>query len=253
MTPAPIPRSVPFGHGFQWIRQAFEIFKSSVGNWIAIAMVLALVTVLLSAVPGIGSLAVNLLMPIALGGLILGTRDALRDGKQMKIEALWQCFQVPYVQPLALLGVAYLVISVVIAAVMMLTLFGSVGTAIMADKMGSNGAGVGGIGLLISLLLVLSLTVALAMATWFAPALVVLHGTDPVTALQMSFKACMRNLGPFTLYGLIMFALAIPATLLVGLGLLVLAPVAIISVYCAYQDIMGDLDGAAAVSGDSIG
>ena len=75
------------------------------------------------------------------------------------------------------------------------------------------------------------------MATWFAPALIVLHELAPIAALKASFYACLRNWIPFLIYGLAMLVLGILAAIPVGLGFLVLIPVLVASVYTAYRDI----------------
>jgi uncharacterized membrane protein len=87
------------------------------------------------------------------------------------------------------------------------------------------------IGLLIALLV--------AMAYWFAPALVVLNGEQPVEALRKSFAASSRNLGAFLLYGLIYIGLAIVATIPMGLGWLVLGPMLVGSCYAGWRTIFG--------------
>ncbi len=86
----------------------------------------------------------------------------------------------------------------------------------------------------------MALSVLLYMALWFAPALVALRGTAPVDAIKQSFFGCLKNVVPFLIYGIIMMVLSIVATIPLGLGWLVLGPVAIASVYVAYRDIYGD-------------
>ena len=97
------------------------------------------------------------------------------------------------------------------------------------------------------------------MATWFAPALIVLHDVAPGAALKASFFACLRNWIPFLVYSVVLLVLgiavaiplllgymayvaaslvsAIVAAILGLLGLLVLIPVMAASVYTAYRDI----------------
>ena len=62
------------------------------------------------------------------------------------------------------------------------------------------------------------------MAYWFAPALVVLNGEEPIAAMRKSFAACWRNIGAFLIYGIIYIGLAIVATIPFGLGWFVLGP-----------------------------
>ena len=64
-----------------------------------------------------------------------------------------------------------------------------------------------GVSLLIVALIALAVVLLVAMAYWFAPALVVLNGEPPIAALQKSFAASWRNFGAFLLYGLIYIGL----------------------------------------------
>jgi uncharacterized membrane protein len=60
---------------------------------------------------------------------------------------------------------------------------------------------------------------------------------DVAAALKASFFACLKNIVPFLVYGIVGFVLAIVASIPVMLGWLVLGPVFIASVYTAYRDI----------------
>jgi uncharacterized membrane protein len=75
------------------------------------------------------------------------------------------------------------------------------------------------------------------MAYWFAPALVAIDGLSALAAMKLSFIGCIRNVLPFLLYGIVMFVLTILASIPLLLGLLVLLPVMIASMYTAYRDI----------------
>ncbi|MEO7760372.1 MAG: hypothetical protein ABIS68_00530, partial [Casimicrobiaceae bacterium] len=69
---------------------------------------------------------------------------------------------------------------------------------------------------------------------------VALDKVEPWTALKWSFFACLKNMWPFLVYGLITLLLAIVASIPLGLGWLVLGPVIIASVYTSYRDIFFD-------------
>jgi len=83
-----------------------------------------------------------------------------------------------------------------------------------------------------------ALMLMLSMATLFAPALVLFGGARPMTALGISFKACLRNLLP-----LVVFIFSAGVLLLLGamipmlLGLLFVMPILLGGVYAAYQAI----------------
>ena len=94
-----------------------------------------------------------------------------------------------------------------------------------------------GMGFIVLLLIALAGGFLIAMAFWFAPALVALSGEEPFVALQKSFSACWINFVPFLVYGLIYIALAIVASIPFGLGWLVLAPMIAASVYAGWRQI----------------
>ncbi len=75
------------------------------------------------------------------------------------------------------------------------------------------------------------------MAYWFAPILVAFHELAPLDALKLSFRACLHNILPFSVYALISMVLLILAVIPLGLGLLVLIPTMTASLYVSYRDI----------------
>ncbi len=104
---------------------------------------------------------------------------------------------------------------------------------------GGSMPNIGALGLTVLLAVLVSLALALPlyMAMWFAPSLVVFNNLKPVDAMKASFMACLKNMVPFLLYGIILLALCVVAAIPFGLGFLVLGPVAIASIYAGYRDI----------------
>ena len=77
----------------------------------------------------------------------------------------------------------------------------------------------------------------LLMAYWFAPVLVGLNNLTAVAAMRLSFRASVRNIWPFLLYGLIFIVLLALAIIPFGLGLIVVVPVMMTSLYTSYVDV----------------
>ena len=75
------------------------------------------------------------------------------------------------------------------------------------------------------------------MASWFAPALVAFQDLPAMQALIQSFLGCLRNVTAFAIYGTVLFVLFFVATIPLGLGLLILFPMIVASVYIGYRDI----------------
>jgi uncharacterized membrane protein len=229
----PNGRSVDAGRAVEWIKQGWAYFLMNPGVWIGITAVLLVVGVVLGIAPVVGQLALTLLTPVLGAGLLLGCQS-LRDGGELRFDHLFAGFR-QNTGGLIMVGVYYLIGVVVI----MLATFLVGGGAAMTGAITGNGIGAGIAlgGLLLALLIMLVLMVPLIMAIWFAPALVVFHGTEPVTAMKASFAASMKNVLPILVYSILMLVLGLVASLPIFLGWLVLVPVLIGAHYTSYLDI----------------
>jgi uncharacterized membrane protein len=65
----------------------------------------------------------------------------------------------------------------------------------------------------------------------------VIADLDVGKALTTSFSACLKNIVPFLVWGVMALLLGILATIPILLGWLLLGPVLMVSVYTAYRDI----------------
>jgi uncharacterized membrane protein len=227
-------RTVAAGRGWDWIAQAWGLFKKEPGVWIGILVVVLLINIALAFIPVAGKLATFILGPVFGGGILLGCR-AMEQGGKLEIGHLFAGFR-EHFGPLVLVGVLNLVAMAVIVLVVGLitgvSLF-TIGTGMPPHSISPAAA----LTLLLAMLIVAALQLPVVMAVWFAPALVVFHGKDAVAALRESFIGCMRNVVPYLVYGLVMLVFAILASIPVGLGWLVLGPVLAASIYTSYKDI----------------
>ena len=229
-------RAVDAGQGWAWIATGFELFKKQPGIWIVIVVLLFVIMMVLAFIPILGALATFLLMPVFTGGLMLGCRSLARDGT-LEINHLFAGFSTQ-TGNLFVLGA----ISIGAWIVVMLPVLAIVGVGAFFGASHGGAAGMGGMGasFLLAFLIVFALSIVIYMALWFAPALVVFRGAAPVAAIKLSFNACLKNIIPFLIYGIVVMVMGIIATIPFGLGWLVLGPVLGASVYTAYQDIFGD-------------
>lgn len=237
MPGAPGIRAVEVDRGWGWLVDGFEVFKRAPGVWIAIVVILGVVMLATSFMPPLlGFLAANVLMPLFMGGLMLACRRQ-EQGETPEIADLFAGFK-GHANQLALVGLLYTA-----GMVVLMLIVGGIGAVIGAGAMNiGTGAGMGltvGGGTLLVMLVSVVLSVPLAMALWFAPALVVFQGMAPMAAMQHSFMGCLKNIVPFLVYGLLAFALSFVAAIPLMLGFLVVGPVLIVSVYAAYRDIYG--------------
>ena len=234
----PAGRTRDAGQGTAWLSAGWELFKQAPGIWIALVVIYIVLAMVLSFIPMIGQLALTLLGPVFMGGILLGCK-ALDDGQELRIDHLFAGFK-EKLGPLVLVGALYLAGLVVIGVLVFglgAMLFGANALANLGSgAMGMN-AGSAIMSMLLLCCLVLLLALPLAMAMWFAPALVVFQDMQPLAAMQSSFFACIKNMMPMLVYGLILMILSIVATIPFGLGWLVLLPVLLASSYTAYRDI----------------
>jgi uncharacterized membrane protein len=226
-------RTVDAGRGWDWIVEAFDLFRRQPGMWILIVLLAGILCIGITVIPVLGSLASALLFPIVGAGLMLGCK-ALDEGGTLEFAHLFAGFK-HKTGDLVLVGVFNLVGWVVIAFAVGAVVGGGVVMGMMRG--GMPGAGISLASMLIALLLVAGLSMPLYMATWFAPALIVLHDVAPAAAFKASFYACLRNWIPFLVYSVVLLVLFLVAAIPAGLGFLVLIPVLVASVYTAYRDI----------------
>ena len=228
-------RAVETGRGWDWIVEGFNLFKKTPGIWILNVVIFFVVAGVVSVVPFIGRAAGILLAQILMGGLMLGCR-ALEDDGKFEIEHLFAGFS-NRTGDLVVLGVLALVGSIV--ALIPTFLIVGAGSFLSMLLSGSLGYQLGAMGLtfMLGMLVALALMLPLSMALWFAPALIVLNGLKPVDAMKASFSGCLKNIVPFLVYGVVMLVLCFVAAIPLGLGFLVLGPVAIASIYKGYRDI----------------
>jgi hypothetical protein len=82
-----------------------------------------------------------------------------------------------------------------------------------------------------------ALMLVVSGALWFAPQLIAFHGMSTSHAIRWSAYAALANIGALLLYGLALFALFFIAWIPFGLGLLVAAPMFVISTYVGYREV----------------
>jgi len=232
------PRHCATERGWAWLSEGWQLFRRAPGAWIGLVAALFAINIVGSLVPVIGPLALTIVGPIFVGGIMLGCNELARGGA-LRFAHLFAGFR-SHTGPLAVVGAFTLVASfaaMLVVGVLVTLLFGLGGGIEAFAGESSSGAALPLAGGLLGALVFVVVLVPVYMAVWFAPALVVLAGCAPVAALKASFTACTRNLGALTLYGVVLMFFAILASIPLALGWLVLGPVLSASVYAAYADI----------------
>jgi uncharacterized membrane protein len=233
------PRAVDSGRGVAWWTDAWALFTKSTAIWVVLGLILFIILVVLAFIPIVGQLTSALLLPVFAGSWMMAAQK-LEGGSALEVGDLFSAFKGERLTPLVVVGALFVGMMVVVLGVMALLGFGGAMGMMAGGMMGSGkgmaaGMGVGLLGVLVGLALFTLVT----MALWFAPPLVALRGMAPVDALRASFAACLKNIVPFLLWGLIYIVASIIASIPFGLGWLVLWPVLMLTMYVSYKDVFG--------------
>jgi uncharacterized membrane protein len=231
-------RSVAPGRGWQWIAEAFQLFRKNPLIWVVLNLALMLIGVGLSVLPVIGAYVLYLLTPMFLGGIMVAAKD-LEAGQDIEIAHLFRGFR-HNTAHLVTVGGVYLVGQVVISGVM-LTVGGPEFQEAVKAGIGALDVSAltpeGARRVLQAMLAGTVLFVPLAMAVWFAPTLVILDDQPGYQALWTSLLACLRNALPLLIYSIVSSVLLLFAVIPFGLGLILWIPVMLLTIYTSYRDV----------------
>ncbi len=242
----PGPYAVSAGQGWGWISRGYWHFKTNPWTWILVTVSYALVIMALSLMPLLGGILASLIAPILTGGLMVGAHDQARD-KSLVFQHLFAGFS-NNVGQLVAAGALYLggMMLAAIPAVLMvggpLVLgMGSMDPTGFAEDpqfmAGAMAEAFAGQTVVLAILVAALLMLPVAMAYWFAPALIAIDGLGAWSAMKLSFRGCLRNILPLLVYGVLGLVLIIVGSLPLLLGLLVVMPTLIASMYVSYRNI----------------
>lgn len=230
-------KQVPAASAWAWTVHGFELFKANPAMWIILFVIYLAIMVPISLVPVIGSVVSTLLAPVFAAGLMWGCK-ALTQQQDLEINHLFAGFKQNTAQLIAV-GGYYMVSLLTVAVFVVLSLDKATVEVLMKGQTVSpEQAGAMMLPILIAMLFLLPVL----MAYWFAPVLVGLNNLTATDAMKLSFKACLQNILPFSVYGLIFMLLLIVALIPYGLGLVVVVPVMMTSLYASYVDIFNITD-----------
>lgn len=237
---SPAFRSVAAGRGLDWITEGWALFLRAPGPWIVLVLLLLVASLACNALPVLGSLLGTFLSALLSAGVLIAARNLQQSGT-MQVGDLFAIFQHPALKPVLIVAGIYVGLALVAAMVFVAVVVGAGGLGmLMGAIQGDTAALAGGVfGLLLGALLMLGLMVPITAMYWFALPAVVFQGTEPWTAMKQSLSACLANMIPMLVYGVIaLIALAV-ASIPFFLGLLIVAPVLFASWLISYQDIFG--------------
>ena len=230
-------RVVAADRGVAWWPEAWALFAPNAWRWVAFGVILIVAFAVIGMIPFLGALATAFLMPVFLGSWLLAARK-VEAGAALEWADLIACFKSDHLTPLLVQGALLLGVTVAMGLVAGVLGFGAVFGMIaggagqhMGGMLAAMGAG------MLALTVMLVLGMAISMALWFAPALVVFRNLPPVDALRASALAVLKNWLAFLVYGLIYIGAAVVASIPLGLGWILLVPLGLLTMYVSYRDV----------------
>ncbi len=241
-TPAPLSvpdafsgkcREVDPGACFDWLRRGWSMFLTNPGIWIGASALLMVMCMAIFMVPLFGQIAAHLLAPL-FGAGMLKICQRINDGETPEIPDLFAGFRhnsgqlvmVGVYFALGIFGIAFFVFLLANSGIIGGTITGRIGSFSFSFS-----------GMLLAGLLVVVLSTPVIMATWYAPAMVLLHDMKPYEAMRASFQAGAKNLVPTLIFGVFLVVGLFFAILPALFGLILFLPVFSGAVYASYRDI----------------
>lgn len=224
-------RVVGVGDSINWLKGGWKIFTSNIANWVLMTLIFGVIGIVLSFIPFIGALALYLLLPLFIGGLLYSAQKA-DQGQATDIMDIFAMFKDEQRRtPLIILGLLMLAVGFVMMVVVGGMMFASIDSVPNGEMSMMPSIGMGGF------LVAVIATILSSMLFIFATPLVMFKNMSAVDAIKNSFMACVKNFPAFIIFMIIYFVLAIVAAIPFGLGFLVLLPVMVAAVYVGYKRI----------------
>ncbi len=228
--------------GWTWVKQGYQLIMRNPLMSITLALVGALAMFAALKVPVVGPLLAVLLIPIVMAGY-MRVCHALEEDEEVELAHLFEGFHKHTARLVALGGFSMLgllgasAVMVFIGGDALSTFLDGVRSTsdpqMLAEAMWSAGSGVA-----FSLLVGFTLVCVLMLALQYAPMLIFFNDATPVAALRASLSGSLRNIIPYIVYSIIMQLVALVLSILpFNLGLIVLLPLGLTSLYVSYRNI----------------
>lgn len=236
------PRGVGAGQGAAWFSEGWRLFLKVPVMLTVVSLTMMILFGVVSALPLIGIVAL-LFWPHLSAGVYLAFRHA-RHNEPVAFGDLFEPFR--NMGNLLVLGALYLAVSIGLGIVAIVLVFGAVGAGALGGGAVGDPEAIG-LGMIVAGLLIIAASIPMMMAFWFAPLLVHQHGLPAIEAIKKSFQACLRNIVPFLLWGvvwLVVVILLVVVAFIPILGILlalfaglIFFPLLFSNIYVSYEDI----------------
>lgn len=228
--------------GWTWIKQGYQLIMLNPTITIFAAVLGAVLMRTAMLIPMIGPLVSLAVMPMLMVGYMRVCRS-LEEDEKFEWSHLLAGFGKDAGRLAAVGGL--LILGAVASALLMLMIGGkALGAlleklpAVTSQTMLTSAIQAAGPGVAFALLAGFTLMFLLLMACQYAPMLVYFNHQTPFAAMRAGLLGTLRNFVPYTVYNILMQLLALAMGMLpYGIGLLVVMPLGLTSLYVSYRNI----------------
>ncbi len=228
--------------GWTWVKQGYQLIMRNPLMSVTLALICALFMFTALSMPVLGPLLAIMLMPVVMAGYMRVCR-ALEEEEAVEFKHLFEGFR-KHTAHLAALG-GFLMLGMLLSSMAMVMVGGDDFRALLEQVNAANDPQIlmnamstAGSDVVFSLMVGFFLVCVLMLAFQYAPMLVFFNDLRPVDAVRASLFGSLRNLIPYTVYNLILQVIALVLAILpFGIGLIVLLPLGLTSLYVSYRNI----------------
>jgi hypothetical protein len=213
------PQKLGASHGWKWVKDAYSMFKEHPWAYMGAFFSSYFIVGLFSLIPFLGMFLGYIVMPIIMGGLMIGVHEQ-KEGGSFRLRHIFSGFSNNRNQ-LLLLG-CLITIGFFVCFIPFLFFFGMSFFTGNFDPETMSGLNMSM--LPIMLLLGFGISIPLYMAMWFAPTLVAVNDHKAWPALKLSFQACKKNMLPFLVYSIVFMGLFVGIMVIFGIGASIVMP-----------------------------
>ncbi|MGQ9812239.1 MAG: BPSS1780 family membrane protein [Dissulfurimicrobium sp.] len=232
--------TVDAARGIAWYSEGWKITKPRLGMWVLLGLACWFISIVLNIIPFVGGIAFSIIMPGIAGGIFKAARD-WENGTEPSLGHILIAFKDPVTKNGVLtLGAISIGFNLLSTAIIFITM-GGFGMHIVMHRADIYSIIHAATGAAITFILLFLLALLFFAAILYAIPLVMFAGVEPVVAMKFSIKACIKNTIPMTVYGIIYLLLCMLTVFTLGLGLIILIPVTITSIYVSFKDIFPEV------------
>ena len=234
-------RDVPMLEPLRWVKAAWQIFSGNLTAWMGIMGAWLGITFVLALIPFVNSLALALVMPILVGGMMIACRDQLA-GKLISPAHLFMAFKtngraLMAVGSITLLCELLIASGMAAAGVPLPTNLETQAQLVtyVAQLQPHRG----------TLWLAMSMLAIVKVLLWFTVPLLALHPMPLSHALRWSLFAGFSNIGAALVFCALMFMSVFVILFTLGIGFFVVVPLFFICSYTSYVSVFDLTDQSA--------